>query len=79
MNTKVLERLGKKLKLARKEVGFTQESLAEKLGISFEELQNLLISDDQKVIDAWLNKSREDSNEVVAQFLAEYKQGHGKK
>lgn len=33
MNTKVLERLGKKLKLARKEAGFTQESLAEKLSI----------------------------------------------
>ncbi|MBO6086894.1 helix-turn-helix transcriptional regulator [bacterium] len=33
MNTKVLERLGKKIKLARKEAGYTQEILAEKLSI----------------------------------------------
>lgn len=33
MNTKVLERLGKKLKFARKEANLTQEDLAEKVGI----------------------------------------------
>ena len=33
MNTKVLKRLGKKLKFARKEAKLTQEDLAEKVGI----------------------------------------------
>ncbi len=33
MNTKILIRLGKKLKETRKDAGYTQEKLAEKLGI----------------------------------------------
>ncbi len=33
MNTKILIRLGKQLKIIRKEKGLTQEQLAEKVGI----------------------------------------------
>ena len=33
MNTKILERLGKQLRLIRKEQDLTQEQLAEKIGV----------------------------------------------
>ena len=33
MNTKILENLGKQIRKIRKDKGFTQESLAEKVGI----------------------------------------------
>ena len=33
MNTKILENLGEQIRQIRKEKGFTQESLAEKVGI----------------------------------------------
>ena len=33
MNTKILERLGKKIRYTRKSVGFTQEILAEKINV----------------------------------------------
>ena len=33
MNTKILENLGKELKYLRKKAGFTQEELAEKIGV----------------------------------------------
>ena len=33
MNTKILENLGRELKNFRKEIGYTQEELAEKVGV----------------------------------------------
>ena len=33
MNTKILERLGEQLRFLRKDKGFTQEELAEKVGV----------------------------------------------
>ena len=58
--------------------GANPKALAEKLGISDEELQSLLLSDDPKVIDDWISNTRIISKEEITELLESMKNGRGK-